>query len=108
MPDQPETGMQTHIKQRRRIVGALIAGTMVPLVVPFFSARAADATALDPDDPTAKALGYVTASAKAGANCANCLQFKGAQGAAMGPCGIFPGKQVASAGWCLSWGKKPA
>ncbi|MHB8476347.1 MAG: high-potential iron-sulfur protein [Steroidobacteraceae bacterium] len=32
----------------------------------------------------------------------------GGQRDAMGPCTIFPGKSVASAGWCSGWVKKAA
>lgn len=99
--------MKTSTEKRRIIVRGLLAAAMVPLVEAFFRLpAAADAAALDPTDPTAKALGYVTASTKPGSICGNCMQFKGNPGDPMGPCAIFPGKQVASAGWCLSWGKK--
>jgi High potential iron-sulfur protein len=60
----------------------------------------------DPNDPTAKALGYVTNSAKPDASCGNYLQFQGKAADATGPCTIFASKNVASAGWCVSWAKK--
>lgn len=68
----------------------------------------ADAPALDPADPTAKALGYVTQSPKPDSKCGNCVQFKGNAADATGSCAIFPGKSVSSSGWCVSWVKKPA
>jgi hypothetical protein len=67
----------------------------------------ADVPALDPSDPTAKALGYVVNSTKPDSKCGNCAQFQGKAGDAMGPCTIFPGKAVHSSGWCMSWVKKP-
>jgi hypothetical protein len=80
--------------------------------------RAEDLPRLAIDDPTAMALGYVEdASAvdaakypmfKPGSNCANCMQIQGAEGDAYRPCGIFPGKTVAAAGWCTVWVAKPA
>jgi hypothetical protein len=68
----------------------------------------ADVPALDPSDPTAKALGYVTTSTKPDSKCGNCMQFQGKAGDTTGPCTIFPGKSVHSAGWCMSWAKKSA
>lgn len=73
---------------------------------------------LDPKDPQAVALGYVTDATtldpakhppyQPGRNCANCVQFKGAATDAQAPCGIFAGKSVAAAGWCKVWAPKPA
>lgn len=74
---------------------------------------AADLPALDPADPTAQALGYVADAAAgvdtakwpkyaAGQSCATCQLYQGGA-AASGPCGIFPGKGVAAAGWCNAY-----
>jgi hypothetical protein len=81
-------------------------------------AAAADLPALDPADPTAKALGFVTDSSKvvAAANpthkpdqkCGTCAQFQGKAGDARGGCNIFAGKSVPVGGWCRVWAKKPA
>ncbi len=54
------------------------------------------------DDPTAKALAYTDKSTTAGQSCSNCQLYQGGT-AATGPCTIFPGKDVAAAGWCKSW-----
>jgi hypothetical protein len=35
------------------------------------------------------------------------MQYTGKAGAASGPCNIFPGKDVAAAGWCKVWVLKP-
>lgn len=56
---------------------------------------------VDPDEPQAKALGYVHESTTEGQRCDNCQFFKGA--AAWGECQIFPGKLVNAQGWCKSW-----
>lgn len=73
---------------------------------------------LELTDPSAKALLYVDDATKvdtknpmaaryaAGQTCANCSQIQGQDGDAFRPCGIFPGKLVASAGWCSVWAKK--
>lgn len=72
---------------------------------------------LDEKDPVAAALGYVADASKVdkkknpmfkvGHNCANCLQIQGKDGEAWRPCNLFPGKVVASKGWCKSWIQKP-
>jgi hypothetical protein len=73
--------------------------------------------ALDPSDPTAKALGYVNDSTKVDAatnpthkpdqKCGTCAQFQGKPGDARGGCNIFAGHSVSSGGWCKVWAKKP-
>ena len=74
---------------------------------------AADGLAkLEESDPIAKALAYVEDASKvdtaaqprfaAGQNCSNCAQYSNDQGG-WGACAIFPGKQVAAAGWCAGY-----
>ena len=41
--------------------------------------------------------------AQPGADCSNCVLYKGPPGSAQGPCKLFEGKLVKSAGWCSSW-----
>jgi hypothetical protein len=92
---------------RRTLAKGLIAGVMVPafgLVAPTLFAQN---VALDPGDPTAKALGYVTKSTIPEKTCANCSQYTGAAGGSKGGCTIFPGKDVTAAGYCTAWVKKP-
>jgi hypothetical protein len=84
--------------------------------VALMSARIAYAADLDPADPQAVALGYVTDAAKvdkakypqfaAGQNCASCKQYQGKAGDATGGCTIFGGKNVAAKGWCSAWVKR--
>jgi len=87
---------------------ALTAVALVPFARLTLGTAFADAPALDPGDPTAKALGYVTKSTQPDSKCSNCAQFQGKPADAMGPCTIFAGKSVSSGGWCKSWAKKPA
>jgi len=78
---------------------------------------AADLTALDPMDPTAKALGFVNDAStvdvakhptyKPGQHCATCAQFQGKAGDARGGCNIFVGHTVPQGGWCQVWAQKP-
>ena len=69
-------------------------------------AIADDMAQVDPEDATAKALGYVHASPDPDKLCKGCQLFTGEDGAEWGPCTIFPGKAVNAGGWCKSWVKK--
>lgn len=101
--------MTRNITRRALIIRGLIVGTIIPVAQTLISpAVLAESPSLDSNDPTAKALGYITQSTKPGEKCSNCTQFQGNAGSAQGPCTIFPGKSVAAAGWCMSWVKKPA
>ncbi len=75
-------------------------------------------TPLDPNDPQAKALGYVSDASKVSASaeptfkpsqkCGTCAQFQGKASDATGGCNIFVGHTVPSGGWCKVWAQKPA
>ena len=93
---------------RRDFLGstAIAIVTSPAMLVPGTQALAADTPPVDPKDAQAKALAYVHLSAKPDANCANCQLYTGSADAEWGPCAIFPGKLVASAGWCSAWVKK--
>lgn len=95
---------------RRAVVVALILGGSAALA----RAVRADAPArLDPNDPTARALGYVENASRVdrhkyptyseGSTCDNCLQLEGKPGNEYRPCKIFQGKLVAVGGWCSAW-----
>lgn len=100
--------MNTRFTRRTLVARALLVGSIAPFGnALLLHSASADVPNVDPNDPTAKALGYVTVSAKPGFACSNCMQYHGNAGSRVGPCTIFPGKQVAAAGWCVSWGKKP-
>ena len=74
------------------------------------------AAELDPKDPQAAALGYVTDATKAdkskfpkyaaGQDCATCQLYQGKAGDASGGCPLFAGKTVAAKGWCSAYAKK--
>ena len=69
--------MQINMTRRALVQRGLIASALVPVAGLFVSTAAyGESPALDASDPTAKALGYVTKSAKPDANCANCFDFK--------------------------------
>ena len=90
---------QIHDKSRRAILKGLVS---IPVLAIAGFQSTSYAAMLSADDPTAKALSYMDKSMTAGQSCANCQLYQGGT-AATGPCAIFPGKDVAAAGWCKSW-----
>ena len=89
---------------RRQLLGASVALGAAPLLaLGNTTAIAAEPPRVDPSDPQARALSYVHESPQADRNCANCRLYTGPADTAWGPCAIFPGKQVAAAGWCSAW-----
>ena len=71
---------------------------------------------LELTNPTAKALGYVEDSTKVdkvkypkhtpAQICGNCALIQGDPKNVRNPCVLFPGRSVASKGWCASYAKK--
>lgn len=111
--------MQNKISRRDIVKSGLIAGALVPAMAWVGgSAQAAALPPLDPKDPTAQALGFVTDATKvdkaanptynASQKCGTCAQFQGKASDATAGCSIFSGKSVPSGGWCKVWAQKPA
>jgi hypothetical protein len=99
--------MKRSFSRRTLITNGFIFAAIVPtLSMVASNVDAAQSTPLDPKDPTAQALGYVTKSPNPAQICANCSQFQGGASDANGGCKIFPGKQVAAGAYCKSWAKK--
>ena len=99
------------------VKSGLIAGTLVPALGLLGNTVGAQTpTPLDPNDPTAKSLAFVTDASKvdtaanptykAGQKCGTCAQFTGKAGAATGGCNIFVGHTVPATGWCKVWAQK--
>jgi len=73
-------------------------------------------TLVDEKDAQAVALGYVADAKRvdtkkfpkfaAGQVCSNCSLWQGKPADKAAACALFPGKQVAAAGWCSAWVKK--
>jgi high potential iron-sulfur protein len=104
---------QTIDQSRRRLVkGVTLVAALSPIAaLPLRAALAADLPLVSENDPTAKALQYVSdaskaTSAKPGSKCANCANYQGSAGSAQGGCLLFPGKAVKASGWCMSWTAK--
>jgi hypothetical protein len=101
-------GMNEDLTRRALVRGGVIAGAFFSLAGILEATSAfAQSPALDPNEPTAKALGYVASSATPDQKSSSCALFQGKAGDAMGGCPIFPGKSVSANGWCKSWTKKP-
>lgn len=115
----------SHDASRRRFLTiAVVATATAPLALRSLGAQAAAppppaAAAAKPlpklalTDATAKALAYAEdatkvkhAAFKPASNCGNCNLYKGAKGAATGPCTLFPKNSVVAKGWCSAWAKK--
>ncbi|MBP6748091.1 MAG: high-potential iron-sulfur protein [Xanthomonadaceae bacterium] len=115
--------MSHDASRRRFLTTAVVAAAAAPLALSGLNANAAAPAAapaakalpkLALTDPMAKALAYTENAAavkhaafKPGSSCANCNLYKGAKGAATGPCSIFPKNSVVPKGWCSAWAKKP-
>jgi high potential iron-sulfur protein len=109
--------MQSKISRRLILKRSVMAVPLLPILnlMPL-RARSAGLPPLDPSDPTAKALGFVTDSTKvdaatnpthqAGQKCGTCAQFQGKAGDASGGCNIFAGHSVPQGGWCRVWAQK--
>jgi hypothetical protein len=79
-------------------------------------AHAADTPLVDPKEPTAVQLGYVTDTTKVdkakypkhepSQECGNCALYQGAAGSAQAPCPLYQNKQVLTKAWCSAWVKK--
>lgn len=91
--------MKKNAISRRSLLKGIAA---LPVAVTLGHHASAHAEMVSLDDPTAKALQYTEKSTTDGQTCANCKLYQGGT-AASGPCPLFPGKDVAAAGWCKSW-----
>jgi hypothetical protein len=109
--------MQHKISRRNLVKSGLIAGAFIPAMSLLGeSAGAAGLPPLDPKDPTAQALGFVTDAKKVDASanptykpnqkCGTCAQWQGKAGDSSGGCNIFAGKSVPVGGWCKVWAQK--
>lgn len=98
---------------RRVFMMQVAAGSSLLMVA---SAHAQGAPMVNEKDAQAVSLGYAADTTKVDAKkyakhadtqmCSNCALYSGKAGEASGPCGIFPGKQVAAKGWCSAYAKK--
>lgn len=101
--------MTTPLPRRVFLMALAASGTTL-------ATRAQAQSLVDEKDAQAAALGYVGDAKRtdtkkypkfsAGQNCANCALYQGPASAPAAGCPLFPGKQVAGAGWCSAWAKK--
>ena len=103
--------------RRTLLKGALLGVAAVPVTAILGRANAASGP-VDPNEPQAKSLGYVTDATKVdpkanpnfkpGQMCANCLQAPaGKESGGMVPSNIFAGRPVSAKGWCKVYVKRP-
>ena len=108
--------MQRKISRRSLVKSGLIAGALLPsLSLLSRNAAAASLPPLDPNDPTAKALGFTTMPPRLTArliqrsNPAKMRNLRAIPGQVRrrdGACTIFAGKSVPQGGWCQVWAQK--
>lgn len=91
--------------ERRRLLK--VTGTAVAIlpVTGLFglSARADELPMVDPAAPQAQALQYIAESAIDGKLCSGCALYQGTSDDKAAACALFPGQNVAAAGWCSAW-----
>lgn len=101
--------------RRRFLLSSAAVAASLPLVIRELTrpAFAAELPRLPLDNAQAKALAYIEDATKSthpnfkpGSDCANCQFIQGEDGKAWRPCQLFPGYDVAAAGWCSAWAKK--
>ncbi|MFN3710786.1 MAG: high-potential iron-sulfur protein [Alishewanella aestuarii] len=90
----------------RRNFFKISAGTVIGMTLGGVTLRAFAAEQLKLDDPLAVAMRYTHKSEVEGQKCSSCNLIQGEDGQEWRPCAIFPGKLVASEGWCAAWVKK--
>jgi hypothetical protein len=88
---------------RRKILKAVALAGVFPYIAIGSSKALASSSQLDPENAQAKSLEYSHKSSMADQNCGNCQLYTGDASNDWGPCAIFPGQNVASAGWCKAW-----
>ena len=111
--------MKKPTEVNRRDFVKITTGALASIpVLAITNSTAQDLPVITEDDATAIALAYsadsTTVDAEKFANhsaeqlCSNCILYIGDPAAEYGPCGLFPGKSVATKGWCSTWVAKPA
>ncbi len=109
--------MSKSLPRRTVLKAALMGSAALPLMARLTNAEAAAQPLVDVNDAVAKSLGYTPDTSKVDAKanpthkpmqkCANCIQFQGKPADKQAACNLFPGKDVAGAGWCKVWAQKP-
>jgi hypothetical protein len=94
--------MKQEMTRRKLLKAVALVGVFPSITIGSFKALA-NSSQLDPENAQAKALEYSHQSSIADRNCGNCSLYIGDVSQDWGPCGIFPGQDVATAGWCKIW-----
>ena len=109
--------MKSKLSRRVLLKTGVAFGFAQPLAVLWPSGAMAAAAPLDPNDPAAKALGFINDASKVDTSanpnfkpaqkCATCVQYQGKSSDPSAACNLFPGKSVPGSGWCKVWAAKP-
>jgi hypothetical protein len=91
------------VMTRRRLLKTIALIGVCPSITISSMKAFSSLPKLDPENAQAKALQYSHQSAIAEKNCGNCRLYTGDASQDWGPCAIFPGQDVATAGWCKAW-----
>jgi len=101
------------VNRRKFIKLTLGSAVAIPTLTGTMAQAGGHLPKIEESDPQASALAYKhdastvdAANFKAGSRCDNCSLYQGKEGDDWGPCGIFPGKEVAAAGWCSAYNPK--
>ena len=97
--------MKQQITRRELLKAAAVVGVL-PGITLSYTAVLANSSQLDPENTQAKALEYTHQSPMEDKVCGNCRLYTGNASNDWGPCAIFPGQNVATAGWCKAWAAK--
>jgi hypothetical protein len=105
-----------HTIVRREFLKCALASAVVIPVLGAAEARATGLPPLDPTDPVAQSLGFVSDASKVaadanptfkpGQHCGVCAQYQGKPSDAAAACGIYAGHSVPSRGWCRAFSQR--
>ena len=88
---------------RRDFLKTATVASIIPYLAFGHGLALAQTPQVDPAGAQARALEYTHKSTMSDKVCANCKLYTGDASSEWGLCAIFPGQNVASAGWCKAW-----
>jgi hypothetical protein len=112
-----EVPNSTRELSRRGFVARLAVASLALALPDFGATPAAEPPKLNPNDPSAKTIGYTEDASKidpkkeplfkAKSRCDNCTFFQSTQAKGdYAPCTIFANQMVVGKGWCRAWSAK--
>ncbi len=92
-----------HNLSRRKLLKVASVAVVFPALALGRQQAFAATPQLVPENAQARALEYTHKSPASDTICGNCKLYTGDATKQWGPCAIFPGQDVATAGWCKAW-----